>query len=208
MKYDGNGLNKKTVKRMAMICQSISFILVMVLFSSVGDFVTTITSHEDVYELRYEAEETLENDQLLCRLYRNGEYMDDVDSNRYTLLDSSGKTDIRYCALTEDAGNLTFFIILSAMLFLVIRIVGSTAERTPFTRANVRRIRIISLLQLALAVVPGSVRMIMTLCRFDYVTVTLELGGLYMFVIAFVIAMIAWVFDYGVKLQEDSDSIA
>lgn len=198
---------KKSI-RMTRICSCFSFLLTILLLFAVQDFIVTAVSQDASYEVRYEQEETLENGQMVYRLYKDGVYMDDVDPNKYYLLDSEGHTDFRYCMLIDDASNLSYAVILGAMLMLVIKIIDSTQRGTPFTKDNVKRIRAISLLQLALAVVPGTVKLIMTLVRFDYASSTFSIGGFYMFIIAFVIAMIAQVFDYGVKLQEDSDSIA
>lgn len=198
----------KKSARMTRICQFFSFFLTFLLFTMVHDFVVTVVSQDVSYEVRYEQEETLDNGQMVYRLYKDGVYMEDVDPNKYYLLDSEGNTDFRYCMLIDNAADLSYAVILGAMLMLVIKIIDRTAAGTPFTKANVKRIRAISLLQLALAVVPGTVRLIMTIVRFSYASSTFSMSWLYMFIIAFVIAMIAQVFDYGVKLQEDSDSIA
>ena len=72
----------------------------------------------------------------------------------------------------------------------------------------VKRIRIIGILQLLLAIVPGMLAFVMKFIKFTYISTTLTLHDFYMFLIAFIIMMIAQIFDYGVKLQEDSDSIA
>ena len=208
MDFFKNGDGVKKSRAMSNVCQVISYVLTILLFFMAHDLIVTVVADSASYEVRYEAEETLENGQMVYRLYRDGEYMNDVDPNRYYLLDSEGNTDFRYCALTEDAGSLAYAAILGAMLMLVVRIIESTQRGTPFTKANVRRIRTISLLQLALAIVPGAVKLIMTLVRLDYASRTFSLNSFYMFIIAFIIAMIAQAFDYGVKLQDDSDSIA
>ena len=198
---------KKSI-RMTRICSCFSFLLTILLLFAVQDFIVTAVSASGNYEVRHELEDTLGNGQMVYRLYKDGEYMGDVNYNEFYLLDSEGNTDFRYCTLIENTGDLTYAVILGAMLMLVIKIIDSTQRGTPFTKANVKRIRAISLLQLALAVVPGTVQLIMTFVRFDYASSTFSIGSFYMFIIAFVIAMIAQAFDYGVKLQEDSDSIA
>jgi len=198
---------KKSI-RMTRICSFFSFLLTILLLFAAQDFIVTVVSDSGSYEVRHELEDTLGNGQMVYRLYRDGEYMGDVDYNKYYLLDSEGSTDFRYCTIIDDAGSLSYAVILGVMLMLVIKIIDSTQRGTPFTKANVKRIRAISLLQLALAVVPGTVKLIMTFVRFDYASTTFSMGSFYMFIISFVIAMIAQAFDYGVRLQEDSDSIA
>lgn len=208
MKFSEGKKMDKGAKRKSTIYQVISFVLIILLVSMAESFVSTVMSKGDTYEVKCQAEETLGNGQMIYQLYKNGEYMYDVDYNKYYLLDSEGNTDFRYCALIEEAGSLTYSLILCTMILIAMRIVRSSTESTPFTKANVKLLRAIGLLQLALAVVPGSVRFLMTFFRFDYVSETITMNGFYMLIIAFVIEMIAQVFDYGVRLQEDSDSIA
>ena len=93
-------------------------------------------------------------------------------------------------------------------LIVVIIIVNDTIEGAPFNRKNVKRIRLIGALQIALAVVPGLAAFLMKFFKFEYGNFQLQWTGFYMFIIAFAIMSLAQVFDYGVKLQEDVDSIA
>ena len=63
-------------------------------------------------------------------------------------------------------------------------------------------------MQLALAVVPGLIAFTMKFFKFEYSSLRFQWPGFFMFIIAFAIMTLANVFDYGVKLQEDIDSIA
>ena len=99
-------------------------------------------------------------------------------------------------------------VILSSMLIIVIVIVNSTIEGAPFTRQNAKRVRLIGVLQLALAIVPGLVSLLMKFFKFEYANIQFHWTDFYMFIIAFAIMSLAQVFDYGVRLQEDVDSIA
>lgn len=207
MKFSKTSSTAKNSRKIFLICQVFSALVIALLLTMTKDFITNVASKNDTYEIKYEEETTLENGQMIYRLYKNGEFMGDVNYNKYHLLDNDGKTDFKYCALIDSASELSYAVILCVMILLVVLIIRSTAENTPFTMANVKRIRAISLLQLALAIVPGMVTFVMTLAKFGYVSGTFSFGEFYMFIIAFVITMIAQVFDYGVKLQEDSDSI-
>jgi hypothetical protein len=186
----------------------ISYFFILLLLFSVKDFIVTAISNNTTYEIRYETEKEINNKQKIYKLYVDGQYSHDVDYNEYTLLDSNGKTDYKYCALIEQAKSLSSAIILSIMIFLIFNIAYSSMGSTPFTHKNTKRIRTIGILQLALAIVPGLIVFVMKFLKFEYVTDTSSINGFYMFVIAFIIMLIAQVFDYGVKLQEDSDSIA
>ena len=193
------------------ISSSLVFIIVMMLLFQTRDFIHAVLADSDSYEIRYETEDTLTNGQKLYRLYQNDEYVEDIDPNRYNLLDENGKPDIRYCVLMKEARNLASSIILGTMMIIVILIllnIGSSSAGTPFTRRTARRIRIIGWLQFALAIILGLVSFLMCMIKFQYVHANYNINDLYIFVIGFAIMVIAQVFDYGIRLQEDVDSIA
>jgi hypothetical protein len=108
----------------------------------------------------------------------------------------------------EEVKRLTYSIILGAMMLVVMVIVGSTGKGSPFTHSNAKCIRLIGALQFALAIVPGLVTFLMSFFKFEYAYLPFTLNGFYMLVVGFAIMVIAQVFDYGVKLQEDVDLIA
>ena len=93
-------------------------------------------------------------------------------------------------------------------MIVVIVIINSTIVGSPFTHQNANRIRLIGVLQFALAIVPGLVSFLMKFVKFEYANLQMQWTGFYMFILAFAIMTLAQVFDYGVKLQEDIDSIA
>ena len=188
--------------------QFCSFFIAMLLLFQVQDFVEEIFTKRDAYEIRYEMPLGVTNGQKVYVLYRNGKSFNDVDINEYMLLDENGETDLKYCALMHHAKNLSYSLILGAMMLVVILIANSAIESSPFTHKNVNRIRLIGALQFALAIVPGLVRFLMCFFRFQYVNASFSYNDLYMFAIGFAIMTLAQVFDYGVKLQEDVDSIA
>lgn len=194
-----------------------SYVIIMLLIFQVIGFGKTLLSDPDSYEIRYEAAMggAVESSsggmgsQMVYRLYRDGEDQCDVDINRYDLRDENGNPDLKYCFLMDEASTLSSVLLIGAMIFIVSRIAAEiSGGSSPFTRRNVRYIRIIGTLQFALAIVPGLVRMIMSFFRFMYYSSTFTINSFFMFVVAFAIMTLAQVFDYGVKLQEDMDSIA
>ena len=203
-------MEAKTKKRAKFIRISsvVAYVIIMILFFRVVDFVEAVVSSQDDYEIRYEEPVGVNNHQMVYQLYKNDQYMGDVDYNRYTLLDEDGNMDIKYCVLMSEAKKLSYALILGTMMVFVILIAGSATEGTPFTRRNANYIRVIGALQFALAIVPGLVTFLMNFFRFEYANITVDWSGFYMFIIGFAIMVLAQVFDYGVKLQEDVDSIA
>jgi len=198
----------KARRKKIRLMQALSFFLMMIMMFSVQDLVTDLRSKNEEYEIRYEMPFGVTNGQQVYELFKNGEHVRDVDVNEFNLLDENGNTDIKYCLLIQDVRNLSYVIILSAMLFVVIVIVENSVGGSPFTRQNAKRIRLIGVLQLANAVVPGLVTMLMKFFKFEYASIHFQWTYFYMFIIAFAIMALAQVFDYGVKLQEDVDSIA
>ena len=185
-----------------------SYALVLIVVFMIGDLIEDIRTDGSAYELRYENDDTFNTAGKLYRLYIDGEYRADVDQNKYCLTDESGNTDYKYCTLIEDASRLTYTFILSAMIYIILMIAKDSMEGTPFNRKNIRLVKVISILQLMLAIVPGIVRMVLSFIRFNYYSSTFEIDSFYLFVIAFVISMIAHIFEKGLTLQEDVDSIA
>ncbi|MBR6336282.1 MAG: DUF2975 domain-containing protein [Ruminococcus sp.] len=198
------------------------YMLVVLLFFYGRDFIKDITSDKDSYEIRYQEDVTYDDTdgdgkkeeidmtggQKIYMLYRNGDYRGDVDINEFDMLDDDGNTDYRYCALIQEVRGFSYTVILFAMITLILFIVRSLKEGTPFTKANAKRIKAVGILQFCLAVVPGLVVFLMKFFRFSHIRSTFTIDSLYMFIIGFVIMFIGQVFDYGVKLQEDNDLIA
>ena len=203
-------MDKKSKKSLffQQVCAIIAVAIILFLLFQTKDFIDAAASKGDSYDVRLEEVEEVSNHQKTYRLIKNGEYYGDVDYNLYNLLDENGNTDYRYCHLITSARSLAFSVILGAMMIVVIVIVMSTSRGTPFTHRNANRIRLVGALQFGLAIVPGLVKFLMTFFRFEYVSTPITMEGFYMFVIAFAIMVIAQVFDHGVKLQEDIDSIA
>lgn len=198
---------KRRVRRLQ-ITSIISLAIVMMLIFRAKDFVTAVFSKSDSYEIRLEEESDTEGRQQIYRLYKNGERMRDIDYNRYAVTDEKGNQDVRYCVLMEEAKNLSYAILLGAMLIIAIVVAAASADGTPFTKKNAKRIRWIGVLQFGLAIIPGLVWFLMSFFRFEHTSIRLTMTSFYMFAIGVAVMILAQVFDHGVKLQEDVDSIA
>ena len=204
-------MEEKTLKarrKKIRIMQGISFFLVMILLFSLQDLIRDLRTNNDQYEIRLEMPFGVTNGQQVYELFRDGEHVRDVDYNEFNLLDENGNMDVKYCLLIQDVRNLSYVIILSAMLIIVITIVDNSIGGSPFTRQNAKRIRMIGILQIAIAIVPGLTTFLMKFFKFEYASIEFRWTNFYMFIIAYAIMTLAQVFDYGVKLQEDVDSIA
>ncbi|MBO4908428.1 MAG: DUF2975 domain-containing protein [Lachnospiraceae bacterium] len=204
---DKNAVEKKR-RKILNASNAFIFMLVMIVFFALQNLVSDIMTDSSAYEVRFEEDETFATHGKLYRLYVGDKEYGEIDYNRYNITDDNGNTDYKYCTLIEDAARLTYTLILSAMLLIVVNIARDSAESTPFTQQNINRVKKIALLQLLLAFLPGMVRMVMSFIRFNYYHSTFDITSWYLFAISAVIAMIAYIFQRGLALQEDVDSIA
>ena len=203
MKKESNS-TQKTFR----ICTLIGWIFTMTLLFQVKYFFEALTTAEERYEIRLQQPLGMTNGQQIYSLYKDGEYKYDADINEYGLLDENGNTDLRYCVLMEESSRLAYSAILCAMMIVVIQLIQNATASSPFTHKNANRIRLIGGLQFALAIVPGLVVFLMKFFRFQYSNLHFDQKSFFMLTIGFAIMVLAQVFDYGVKLQEDVDSIA
>ena len=184
-----------------------TFFILLLLFHA-KDFITAAVTGKDSYALKLQTVESTQSGQEIWQLFRNNEYFNDVNPNDYALLDKTGNTDLRYCALMYEARNLAYSAILTAMIVLILLIADNSKNHTPFTQKNAKRIKVIGYLQFSLAVVPGLIEFILKIAKFEYIYLHPRTESLYMLVIGFVILMIGKIFDQGVRLQEENDLIA
>ena len=200
-----NAADKKR-RRTLNIANAFAFMLAIIVFFSLYSLVIDAMTDSSKFEVRFENDETFATQGKIYRLYIDGKECTDIDYNKYSLTDDNGNPDYKYCTLIEDASRLTYTVILCAMLFVVIVIAKKSVDSTPFTKENINRVKLISLLQLLLAMLPGMVRMLMSFFRFNYYSSSFDITSWYLFAISAVIAMIAFIFQKGLDLQEDVNS--
>ncbi len=197
---------KRYSKQLIYSCIAQFFIILLIFHAK--DFIFAAVTGKDSYALKHQTVGTVSDGQQIWQLFRNGEYLSDVNPNDYMLLDSSGNTDFKYCTIIHEARNLAYSVILTAMLVLVLLIADNSRDHTPFTKNNARRIKAIGYLQFSLAIVPGLLEFILKAAKFEYLYLPPRIESLYMLVIGFAIFMIGKIFDRGVSLQDENDLIA
>ena len=200
-----NAIDKKR-RRTLNIANAFALMLAIMVFFSLYSLIIDAITDSSAYEVRFENDETFATQGKIYRLYVAGDEYGNIDYNKYSLTDDNGNTDYKYCTLIEDASRLTYTVILCAMLYVMIVIAKKSVDSTPFTKENINRVKLISLLQLLLAVLPGTVRVIMSFIRFNYYSSTFDITSWYLFAISAVIALIAFIFQKGLDLQEDVNS--
>ena len=201
--------NPETIRRnRQLLINALSTCVIVIILFTIFDFAKDIMTDASAYELRYEESEIYPQEGKQYTMYVDGRFYGRVDHNKFCLQDEDGNTDYRYCVLMEDATRFTYVLIFAAMMFCVLGIARESVETTPFTAHNIKLVKVISIFQLSLCVLPGLVRSLMSFLRFNYSSSTFDEKSIYMLVIGAIIAMIAVVFERGLTLQEDMDSIA
>lgn len=201
--------NPETVRRnRLLLINALSTTVIVIILLTMCDFAEDIMTGASAYELRYESSNIYPQEGKQYTMYVDGRFYGRVDQNKFCFQDEAGNTDYRYCVLMEDATRLTYVLIFAAMMLCVLGIARESVETTPFTAHNIKLVKVISILQLSLCILPGMVRSVMSFLRFNYSSSTLDEKSIYMLVIGLIIGMLAIVFERGLTIQEDMDSIA
>ncbi len=199
-------LNKDAFRLLAVF---LGYFMLMLVLISTWDLVNVARTDKNAFEIRQIPVENIENGQTLYQLFKNGDYQCDVDINEYSLLDTDGNTDYKYCALIHSVRRLVNVLIIAGMMLLVVQIATSTArENTPFIKKNAERMKCIAVLALSLGILPGLIVFAMKTVRFEYIHGSFDVFDMYNQLLFVVIMFIAAIFEYGVKLQQDNDLIA
>ncbi|MCR5323929.1 MAG: hypothetical protein K6E85_11740 [Lachnospiraceae bacterium] len=201
------GFEARRRKKLVLVSCFSTAVIVMILLALM-DLIGDIRTDASAYEIRYETDDTFSQAGKVYRLYIDNELRGNIDQNEYCLMDENGNTDYKYCRIMDDASRFTYFLILSVMIYIVLIIAKEALESTPFTINNIRLVKVIAVLQLLLSILPGAVKSAMSFLKFSYSSTVLDEKWLFMVIIAFVIGAIAHIFERGLVIQEDVDSIA
>ncbi len=208
MNNSGNkkGKTKKSVKEY--VIQFLSILLIMFVIFQGYEVVRVAMADKDRFDVRKEVSELYSQAGENYFLYIDGNDKTRVDWNEYALLDESGNTDFKYCYLMQCINRFMYTLFVCSMLYIVLMIYRNSVSGTPFTKGNIKLVKVISLLQLGLAFVPELVKKTMSLVRFNYIYSVIDIERVYMLGIAVVICGIAYIFEKGLILREDVESIA
>ena len=206
MSKDKTKKGKKSVKEY--VVDFFSFVLIMLVVFRGYELVKLASMDKDSFEIRKETDELYPQAGEVYNLYIDGKDKTQVDWNEYALQDEDGNTDYKYCYLMHCVDHFMYTLFVCAMLYLVLVIYKNSVFATPFTRENIKLVKAISLLQVGLAFVPELVRKTMSLVKFNYIHSVIEIERVYMLGIAVVICGIAFIFEKGLILREDVESIA
>jgi hypothetical protein len=207
-------MNEALVKvRKRLKWDTVGFLVVIILLialagSSIAQAIIQGTKERSSFEVRLEFDSNV--DSSFYVLYVDGELHSIVDYNDFARPGSSGDSMNPKGALVIEYTVRAFQCLLGAAVFFMMYLVFVQVqkEHSPFTRKNVLYLRIAAVITMFLGLLPGAVKLFMSIVVYNSTYVPFTVGALLTVVIGGVFWTIAEIFMYGCAVQEDLDQIA
>lgn len=207
-------MNEALVKvRKRLKWDTVGFLVVIILLialagSSIAQAIIQGTKERSAFEVRLEFDSNV--DSSFYVLYVDGELHSIVDYNDFARPGSSGDSMNPKGALVIEYTVRAFQCLLGAAVFFMMYLVFVQVqkEHSPFTRKNVLYLRIAAVITMFLGLLPGAVKLFMSIVVYNSTYVPFTVGALLTVVIGGVFWTIAEIFMYGCAVQEDLDQIA
>jgi hypothetical protein len=189
-------------------------VLVVIIFlialagGSIAQAIIQGTKDRASFDVRLEYDSNM--DSSFYMLYIDGEPHSVVDYNEYVRSDSMTNPVNPKGALVIEYSVRACQSLLGAAVFFMIYLifVQVQKEHTPFTRKNVLLLRITAVMTILLGILPGAVKLFMSIVVYNSTYVPFTVGAFLTVVIGPVLGMISEIFLYGCAVQEDLDQIA
>lgn len=199
---------QKRVKIDTIAILVIVILLVVMAGSSVAQAVIQGTRERDSFEVRLTYDNNMSTSYYM--LYINGEANSIVDYNEYNRMDSESDILNPQAALViENIVRAVQCLLGAAVFFMIYLIFAQIRQQTsPFTKKNVSYLRVAAVLTMLLGLLPGAVKLFISIIAYNSTYVPFAVGSLLTIMIGVVLGMISEIFRYGCALQEDLDQIA
>ena len=183
-------------------------LLVALAGGSIAQAIIQGTKERSSFEVRLEYDSIM--DSSFYMLYIDGEPHSVVDYNEYVRSDSMANSANPKVALVIEYTVRAFQCLLGAAVFFMMYLVFAQVqkEHTPFTRKNVRYLRIAAVLTMLLGLLPGAIKLFMSIVVYNTAYAPFTVGAILTVSIGIVLGMISEIFVYGCAVQEDLDQIA
>ena len=196
---------KKGIKADSIFIFIVILILTVLTFISVADVIRYSQKDSGAFEMKLDKVMDREN---YC-LFIDGENYTTVDYNEYANTDAGGNTNEKMCLIIDSTGRAVSSIMMAVLfLFAYFMMQNIVKDGKPFSRKNINRLRIMAVITMLAALIPGSVEMLMTFAVFSNAIVQLPQVTILVLVLGVLLGVISEVFRYGYELQEDLDQIA
>lgn len=142
-------------------------------------------------------------------LYIDGENLGVVDYNRYMRLDEAGKTNVKANVMMDEVKASIRKLIMGATFCCLMAILYLVQKgETPFNKKNINYLRVLSILIVLLPFSSFVIDVIGSMYYFSYLSGELGSMNVYLVCLGLVFGILAEIFQYGTRLQEDMDQIA
>lgn len=184
------------------------------MFGLVVSTVISIIEYCNVEASSYEVQLVNEDECSYYALFVDDEEVMEVDYNEYCAVDMYGNTNVKMIHIINGIYRLLQYLMISG-IFLLAYLVFVRVKNgdTPFQRESVKYLRIIAIMTMLLALIPGAVKILAQMIIFlNFEIMLLPLASspinFYILVLGVVFGIISEIFKYGCELQQDMDQIA
>lgn len=140
------------------------------------------------------------------RLFVDGEQWSEVNYNEYmSSLDAQGNTNFKMCLIIEKAGKITSNLFMAVIFHFAYLILDNIFQ--PFSKNNMKRLRIIAVLTMLLTLMPIVVMTIMRIIYFSYVNIPVSKINPFIILTGILFGVLSEIFKYGYELQDEIDQI-
>lgn len=196
-----------TLKTDTIITLALSIIIGVFVIINAVDVIMCLSKDQSAFQIKL-TDTGVNHSQEYC-LYIDGKKSDSIDYNDYALYTFDGETNYKAATIINKIQNICNLIIVDIILILLFRLFTVVKNgKTPFVKTSVTFLRAIACFCIALAVLSPIIGFCARFITFGYAVGSLETINFYIIITGCVFLMIAEIFNYGIILQEDSDSIA
>ncbi|MFA6942216.1 MAG: DUF2975 domain-containing protein [Clostridiaceae bacterium] len=201
-----NKLDKfsKKINRDSIIIYLAIFIMIGVMVSPIINIINYVGKDPVNFEVKIAKEKGF--DGSYC-LYIDGKNFKLVDYNDYNKLDRNGYKNVKMCLIIEEIGIATKAFMIIILFLIVYQIMRSIVkEEMPFTEKNVNRLRMVAIITILIAIIPGCLKIMITMLFFNNTNVHLSQTNILVVILGVLIGVVSEIFKYGYELKDDISS--
>lgn len=194
---------KKAVKGDRIFLSLIVTLLIGFACNHIYDIVQLSKKAPEVFEIsRIEKEGQGDTYHLLIE----GEQWGEVNYNEYmSSVDAQGNKNFKMCLIIEKVGKITSNLFMAVIFYFAYLILDNIFQ--PFSKNNIKRLRIIAVLTMLLSLMPVVVMTVMRILYFSYVNIPVSQINPFIILSGILFGVLSEIFKYGFELQDEIDQI-
>lgn len=194
---------KKSIKGEYIFIYLMIFVMIGIFIFHFSNIIQYANRDASDFEVKIANEKGWEN--LYC-LYVDGENYDTVDYNTYLNVDFNGNTNIKMCLIIDEVVRAVRSLMILLLLIIAYQMLRSIIrEGRPFTQKNSKRLRLMSIGIVLIALVPGCLKVLLTTAYFPSSNIELSQINFFVLILGVFIGGISEIFKYGCEMQSDLD---